>query len=400
MKRLEAVPDKPLSYGEIIPYHKNWKQYKLGGVTLCHPFFWMKTLDQIIITLKSKSNQTHNVYIDVVENSLSAKWLTYLNQTLRAGLHLEKNYHWIGFTERDAQLICNEINQCIEIINSHADNWKKQGIEPYTIDDHFTPENTITDGDVGYEKPGCKIIHERTNWLHRYFEDLQGHHGAISKYYTTADAGVKQSIRKLNLLCHELESFVLSARKRQYAPEWVQYNQLFCFLNSFRFPLDPETDFDLFGIHTLNRSLGEVYIGVNKSVSKTHWEVFNDEKDADLDELVTTALKPQIVAAADFDISWSRDSKGHPWLKDQLNEFEQWLIKHGWDPQDPSLTIGNPLIANVNLTKSFNTEDTDKVQSILTEHLDVVNIATSDESCSYPYHWADNNYNQLQSNLL
>jgi len=33
----------------------------------------------------------------------------------------------------------------------------------------------------------------------------------------------------------------------------------------------------LFGVETMNRSLGGVYVGVNKAVGKHHWEVFNDE---------------------------------------------------------------------------------------------------------------------------
>jgi hypothetical protein len=33
----------------------------------------------------------------------------------------------------------------------------------------------------------------------------------------------------------------------------------------------------LFGIETINRKLGGVYVGVNKAVGKHHWEVFCDE---------------------------------------------------------------------------------------------------------------------------
>lgn len=357
----------------------------------------MKTLDQIVVTLRSKTGELCPVYINVVDNPLSCKWLYFLNDNLERNLHLEKNYHWMGFTERDADRICLEINECISKINSHADSWQDMGIKPYIIDDHFTPDTVIAGGDVGPDKPGLKIIHERTNWLHRYFEDLQGHSGNIASYYKLADPSVKLSIRKLNLLCHELESYILSERKRHYAPEWVQCNQLFCFLNTPRFKLDPETDFDLFGVHTLYRNLGEVYIGVNKAVSKTHWEVFQDEKDADIDDLITTSLRPQIEACADFDIYWSKSTaKDNP----TIQEFREWLKKHNWDPEDPGLTIGNPLIAQVDLQKSFGTEDSAGVQSILTEYLDVYKIQTSDSNCTYSYHWSDSDYNQRQIKLL
>jgi len=358
----------------------------------------MKILDQITISLRNKIGELHNVYIDVVDNSLSEKWLTHLNTTLKSGLHLEKNYHWMGFEDRNLEYICSEINDCISQINCF--DWQSRGITPYFIDDKFLPELVITEGEVGYNKPGHKLIHDKTNWLHRYFEDLQGHSRNISSYYKLADPRIKLCIRKLNLLCHELESFVLSERKRQYAPEWVQYNQLFCFLNTPRFKLDPEKDYELFGVNTLHRSLGEVYVGVNKSVSKTHWEVFKDEGDVNINELVTTSLRPQIEASADFDISWSKSSKGHPWHQGEIDKFVVWLKKHGWDPEDPALTIGHPLVAQVNLNKSFKTDVANTVQFLLSKHLDVYKIQTSDESCCYQYCWSDSDFNQRQINLL
>jgi hypothetical protein len=45
----------------------------------------------------------------------------------------------------------------------------------YTIDDLFTVEGTIQDN--------LDVDHERMNWLHRYFEDLQGHSGHMSPYW-------------------------------------------------------------------------------------------------------------------------------------------------------------------------------------------------------------------------
>jgi len=356
----------------------------------------MKTLDQIIVTLRSKTGELCPVYINVVDNSLSHKWLTNLNTTLKNGYHLEKNYHWMGFTERNLEYICKEINDCISQINCYE--WP--GITPYVINDEFTTDNVVTSGEVGPGKPGYRLIHDKTNWLHRYFEDLQGHSGSISSYYNVASPAIKHCIRRLNLLCHELESFALSERKRLSVPEWAQYNQLFCFLNTPRFKLDPEKDYDLFGVDALHRDLGEVYIGVNKSVSKTHWEVFNDENDADIDDLITTALRPQIEAAADFDISWSKSIKDLPSRHERIDQFKEWLKKHGWDPKDPSLTIGHPLVAQVDLNKSFETKDSETVQNILTRHLDVYRIQTSDQTCEYPYRWSDSDFNKIQISLL
>jgi hypothetical protein len=74
------------------------------------------------------------------------------------------------------------------------------------------------------------VNHARMNQLHRYFEDLQGSATAISAHYNQADAETRWHIRQLNLLCHEIESLVLSLRKAREAPEWRRPSQLMCWI--------------------------------------------------------------------------------------------------------------------------------------------------------------------------
>ena len=178
-------------------------------------------------------------------------------------------------------------------------------------------------------------------------------------------------------------------RKAQHAPEWVRPSQLMCWLNAPRFELEPE-DYELFGIETINRSLGGVYVGVNKAVGKHHWEVFHDEgRDSRIDELTTTTLRAQTQAAGDFDIEWARDPGAYPWQIKQLAEFREWLVANGFDPEDKMLTIGHPQVAQVNLVKSFGTEDHTKIWQQLTDHLDVYKIETDECEATYNYHWSD-----------
>ena len=339
-------------------------------------------LDQIEITLRGTDDLV--LYIDVADNSLSRKWLSALNDILRNNLHLEKNYCWMGWTEseRNAEYIINQINTSIEAINT-----ANLG---YVIDDQFTVANTIKDN--------LDVDHERMNWLHRYFEDLQGHSGHMSPYWQRADAKTRWHIRQLNLLCHEYESLVLSMRKIIQAPEWRRPSQLMCWLNAPRFTLDAE-DYELFGIETLNRKMGGVYVGVNKAVSKTHWEVFNDEG-SDINQLVTTSLRNQIEAAGDFDIEWARDPGAYEWQIKKISEFRAWLIDNGFDPEDRSLTIGHPQVAQVNLTKTFGTLDYNKIWQQLADHLDVYKIKTSGFEDKYDYSWKDLNYAEQQIRRL
>ena len=335
------------------------------------------------MTLRGHNSEL-TVYIDVADHSLSRKWLTALNNIIRSNLHLEKNYCWLGWTEskRTAEYIIDQINASISAINS-----AKLG---YTIRDHFTVTGTIQDN--------LDINHDRMNWLHRYFEDLQGQSGAMSSYWLQADAGTRWHIRQLNLLCHEYESLVLSMRKVIQAPEWRRPSQLMCWLNAPRFALDVE-DYERFGIDTLNRQLGGVYVGVNKAVSKTHWEVFNDEGSG-VDQLITTSLSNQIEAAGDFDIEWARDPGARDWQIKKIAEFRAWLTNNGFDPDDKSLTIGHPKVAQVNLSRSFGTLDYNRIWQQLAEHLDVYKIRTSSVEATYNYCWSDPDYAEQQIRRL
>lgn len=322
------------------------------------------------------------LYIDVLQHDLARKWLAALNTVIQRGLHLEKNYCWFGFptSRRTPEYICTQINRAIHAINS-ADLG-------YTIADFFSPANTIAaDGD---------IEHSHMNALHRYFEDLQGVSGAMSEYYTRADAETRWHIRQLNLLCHELESLVLSIRKAREAPEWQRPSQLMCWLNSPRFDLE-ESDYDQFGIDTINRSMGGVYLGVNKAVGKHHWEVFNDEgRDSRISELVTSSLRSQTQAAGDFDIEWARDPGAYHWQVRKLAEFREWLEANGFDPEDRSLTIGHPKVAQVDLARSFGTCDYQAIWAQLNTHLNVHKIRTSSAEATYNYCWSDPDYQALQ----
>jgi len=342
-------------------------------------------LDHIEIDLRG-NNSLLTVHIDVEDNSLSRKWLTALNGIIRDDLHLEKNYCFLGFpdSERTVDYLCTQMNRAVVAINN-----ANLG---YVIRDWFSPSNTIM--------PNGDVDHAHMNQLHRYFEDLQGVSGAMSPYYTAADDYTRWHIRQLNLLCHEYESLVLSIRKQCDAPEWQRPSQLMCWLQSPRFVLD-EADYELFGIETLNRKLGGVYVGVNKAVGKAHWEVFNDEgSDSCIRELVTSTLRGQTQAAGDFDIEWGQNPETRHWQQIKLAEFKGWLERNGFNPRDPSLTIGHPQVAQVDLKRSFGTTDYRAIWSQLESHLDVYRVCTSWGEAVYDYRWTDADYDEQQIRSL
>ena len=151
-----------------------------------------KILDQIKIELRDNISQDIlPVYIDVLDTSLSQKWLYAVNQLLRNEYHLEKNYCFFGFVEshRNGWFILDQVNKSIQAINN-----ANLG---YTITDDFSMKNTMTDEVVEYHVQGRNIIHSKFNQLHRYFEDLQGVSGALSPFYLKADAETRWHIRQL-----------------------------------------------------------------------------------------------------------------------------------------------------------------------------------------------------------
>jgi hypothetical protein len=261
-------------------------------------------------------------------------------------------------------------------------------------------DNCFSNVPEQYRSVGRTIVHEKLNLLHRYFEDLQGVSGKISPYYLAADAATRWHIRQLNLLCHEFECWGLSYRMDLEAPEWKRPSQLMCWLNAPRFILD-EQDYELFGIETISRATGGVFVGVNKAVGKHHWEVFNDEgRDSRIGELISTTLKPQTEAAGDFDIEWGKSPRNYDFQQRRFAEFREWLVINGFDPEDKKLTIGHPQIGQVNLDRSFGSNNLIDIWSQLNTCLDVHTIKTSDHSVTYDYCWSDADYMQRQIDLI
>ena len=347
-----------------------------------------RLLDQIEIDLEDLT-----VYIDVYDTSLSRKWLAALDQLLQDQHHLEKNYCFLGFHEgpRSAEYMCEQINQSIAAINA-----ANLG---YHIDDVFTVENSLYPGDPADGNHARKVRHDKFNYLHRYFEDLQGVAGSMSQYYAQADPATRWHIRQLNLLCHEFESWALSWRKSAYLPEWVRPSQLMCWLRAPRFVLD-EADLDLFGVDTIARPFGGVYVGVNKDIGKHHWEVFTDEAQLDptvkLTDPICSVMRGQTEASGDFDIEWGAGTGRYEYMQERLNNFRAWLRLNGFDPEDKTMTIGHPQIGQVDLPRSFGTENCSEVWAKLNTRLNVTAIRTTAARAEYPYHWSDADYPELQ----
>ena len=113
--------------------------------------------------------------------------------------------------------------QATKQINDFSQDWEFRHFpkidikEDYTRDDFMYPDTLpigkAINGDESVT-PGLRLKHETCNELHRYFEDLQGQAWNLSPYYRAADNKTKYAIRQLNNLCHEIEGWVASNRKK------------------------------------------------------------------------------------------------------------------------------------------------------------------------------------------
>jgi hypothetical protein len=324
----------------------------------------------ITITLADKIQ----IFIDVAEHALASKWYSHLEGSLGNKLVLEKDYCFLGYPDshRNGTYICNEINRHISIINVFFGS-RYNIPETYNIEEMFPANGRYTE-----EEPNQGPL----NRLHMYFEELQGTSENISSMYTDADNVTKNSIRKLNLLCHELESWILSYRKSINRPEWMRFSQLMCWINAQHFQLEP-SDYEHFGLDALCKETGGVYMGINKSIGKSHYEVFCDEN-GKIDDLTTTALRPQYVGSGDFDIEWAKTIAPTDNFKaKEMQEFKDWLVNIGCDPYDKLLGIGHPKVAQVNLHKSFGTCDHLEIYDLMKSTLDVTCIQTDNTLVHY-----------------
>jgi hypothetical protein len=100
--------------------------------------------------------------------------------------------------------------------------------------------------------------------------------------------------------------------------------------------------------------------------------VFSDEgSESRINELITTNMQSQTQAAGDFDIEWARDPGAFKFQQDKLAEFRSWLVANGFDPNDKSLTIGHPKVAQVDLMQSFGSVDYKNIWAQLEQYQNV-----------------------------
>jgi hypothetical protein len=333
--------------------------------------------------------------IDVHDTELSQDWTHELLKLLRGGYDLEKNFCFLGFpnTQRDVGYLCAELNRHIQRIN--------HDLPGYHIDLEFDDQNVFAP-DPAYEfnhlHPGPN--HVLFNELHNHFEILQGTVKALSPWYLAASMPVKYSIRQLNNLCHEMESLILSLRRRATAPQWIRPSQITTWLNAPRSGLSPHHR-QGFLDNGYDRRLGGVYMHWAQ-IGKTLFEVWRDESAPQLDRTTCEAITHLEYYSGEFDIEWGRDVVYglQSWHTHEQDQFREWLVRNGFDPGDPNLSLGYLPLAQVDLRGSFGTTVPEIIWQILGDHLDIWRIEMPGASAQYDHVWSQADHEQHQIRKL
>jgi hypothetical protein len=372
-----------------------------------------------------KKSQTFDYNIEVYDTELSRDWAAVLKTDIvLPNLMLEKTFCFLGFphTPRNLEYLCNELNDHIKHINlfNATGIWQSAGLNAYVIEEWFTPDSirfgsdylvgSQVNSDESYTL-GLRIKHHIMNVLHNHFEHLQGTVWEPSEYYRLATPRVKYAIRNLNLICHDMESLILSQRKLVQSPDWVRPSQITSFVNVPRHEL---TDRHREGFkNSYDRRFGEVYMHWTQ-IGKTLMEVYNDEGAPDLnvgadptDITIGSGSTCEAINAlkyysGEFDIEWARDVtyKDSPWHREHVDGFYAWLGRNGIDHTNPKLSLGYLPIAGVDITNSFGTDDIHSIWKILGDHLDIYQIEIDGLVATYDYTWSDPDYHQTQIALL
>lgn len=346
-------------------------------------------IPSVKVVLRNPLNYKDQVDYNIVlhDNELVRDWIPALKGLLQSGNLLEKNFCFMGFpsTARNLDYLCNQLNEHIATINNYFDD--------YHIEETFNPSYLVlTD---------LAPNHHLLNHLHNHFERLQGTVDNLSDYYHRADYETKYAIRQLNNICHELENLILSQRKLKTLPYWVRPSQITTFLNAQRYNLK-DSHRKLFTINGFDRVLGGVYMHWAQ-IGKTLFEVWRDEEAPKLTEAVCEAITHLQYYSGEFDVEWGNDvvyDGPHPWHTCQIDQFATWLHENGMNITDPNLSCGYLPLGQVDLQNSFGTTEYLSIWEILGNHLDIYKIEVDGLSNTFDYSWADDNYKQMQINMM
>ena len=180
-------------------------------------------------------------------------------------------------------------------------------------------------------------------------------------------------------------------------------SQITTFLNAPRHDLHEE-DYELFKQNRYNRELGGVYLHWSQ-VGKTLYEVFRDEHAPVMTESMCSEINHQKYYSGEFDIEWGDTitEETHAFKKKEIEEFKKWLKENNYDWDDPILSLGYIKLGQVDLKRSFGTENFKEIYNTLSNNLNITKIEVFDgqtTNCDYSYSLESPDWQQIQIESL
>ena len=86
-----------------------------------------------------------------------------------------------------------------------------------------------------------------------------------------------------------------------------------------------------------------------------------------------------------------------------MDEFRTWLKNNNYDWNDPKLALGYIKLGQVDLKRSFGTDNFLKIYDILSNNLNITKIEIFDgqtTECLYPYSLESPDWKQMQINAM
>ena len=344
-----------------------------------------KKIELVFRNPLTKSDQI-SIYITPYDIPISKKWLAALKAALKEGLRLEKNFlsHGFPYSPRNLEFLCAEMNKNIAAVNefSRKGRWKK----PYLIEERYVAAEI---------QRNPQMFQDLSNKIHHHFELLQGRVWDISPYYLEADDSTKFAIRRLNLICHELENLLVSLDLvSKGRDENVGPITIFSYVEGPRYDLEEE-DYRHFSLH---RGFGLVNMHYCQ-IGKTHWEAYQHGDHHVFDENIS-GLR---YYTGEFNVFWGNGGGPEYWERVRP-DFQRWLVHKGKDPLDKKLALGWLYLGEVNRTENFGRSSIPEIHRLMGKYLDLFKVVIRDdqETISREFDCCvfDENYDSQQLDLM
>ena len=316
-------------------------------------------MSEFNIIMRDLTEQHDDIEVkwDVCDNHAGREWFAALRynfigpDAICPNHPLEKTHclnGWVDTVEntnnpglRDIPTMCSELNWAIERVN---DFYKDKGY-PH-IDLHFSPE--ALQGDQ---------YRDLMNQLHHHFELLIGQVWNVSDWFKMANHETIYAIRILNNNCHQIENVINSLDSEH--DEKTRHQSIMISFNGINFTNPDHEKKSMVRFNVSDKAYdcwsaayewGNLY-AFYCQLGKRHIEAWMDD-DPHIDHDNISGIRFFTGEATMNLCTMFPPGSGLPAA--QRPKFIEWLVKHGFDPNDKKNAYGHGCVARIRVPEEFN----------------------------------------------